>query len=105
MNQAQTKAQVDTVEGWLNEAEGRLLYRLARACSGKGVIVEIGSWKGKSTIQLANGSHDGRRIKIHAVDPHTGSPEHQSGTPGVWTFDEFQRNIKAAGVRDVVVPH
>ncbi len=105
MNQAQTKAQVDTVEGWLNEAEERLLYRLARSCSGNGVIVEIGSWKGKSTIRLGRGSLDGRKVKIHAVDPHTGSPEHQPGTRGVWTFDEFQQNIKAAGVDDVIVPH
>ena len=38
------------VEGWLTEREGRLLFNLARKCSGKGVIVEIESWKGKSTI-------------------------------------------------------
>ena len=52
MNLATTRALADAAGGWLNEAEGLLLYRLARNCSGKGVIVEIGSWKGRSTIWL-----------------------------------------------------
>src|SRR5260221_13333110 len=76
MNIAHIKGQADAVDGWLNEAEGCLLYRLARECSGKGDIVEIGSWKGKLTILLGHGSHDGRRAKIHPVDPDTGSPDH-----------------------------
>jgi predicted O-methyltransferase YrrM len=105
MNLAKTRALADAAGGWLNAAEGLLLYRLARRCSGRGVIVEIGSWKGRSTIWLGHGSHDGRQVKIHAVDPHTGSPEHQGGdAKPVWTFDEFQQNIRAAGVHDVVVP-
>lgn len=37
------------VEGWLTEREGRLLFDRASRCTGRGVIVEIGSWKGKST--------------------------------------------------------
>lgn len=41
------------------------------------MIVEIGSWKGKSTIWIANGSKDGRNIKVYAIDPHIGSSEHQ----------------------------
>jgi predicted O-methyltransferase YrrM/glycosyltransferase involved in cell wall biosynthesis len=93
------------VDGWLNVAEGRLLFRLARKCSGQGVIVEIGSWKGKSTIWLGHGSHAGRKVRIHAVDPHTGSPEHGGKSRHVWTFEEFQQNIKAAGVDDVIVAH
>ena len=96
----------ESAGGWLNDAEGSLLYRLACNCTGKGVIVEIGSWKGRSTIWLGHGSRDGRQVKIHAVDPHTGSPEHhQNEANRVWTFDEFQQNIRAAGVDDVVVPH
>ena len=36
---------VDEVHGWLTHSEGQLLFRLAKACTGRGVIVEIGSWK------------------------------------------------------------
>ncbi|MEW6306713.1 MAG: class I SAM-dependent methyltransferase [Verrucomicrobiota bacterium] len=105
MNLDRIKTQVDAVEGWLNDAEGRLLYRLARNASNAGVIVEIGSWKGKSTIWLGHGSHDGPNVNVHAIDPHTGSPEHHQNSRLVWTFDQFQQNIKTAGVDDVIVPH
>lgn len=94
-----------SVDGWLNPTEARLLYRLASQCKGRGAIVEIGSWKGKSTICLARGSLVGAKTKVHAVDPHTGSPEHSKAFGVVWTFDEFRRNIENAGMTEMVVPH
>jgi len=94
---------VQEINGWLLEPEGELLYHLAKSCTGKGVIVEIGSWKGKSTIWLASGSKASRKIKVYAVDPHRGSSEHQKDGK-VWTFDEFKANIKRAKVDDIVVP-
>lgn len=94
-----------SVDGWLNPTEARLLYRLASECRGRGAIVEIGSWKGKSTICLARGSLTGAKTKVHAVDPHTGSPEHSKEFGVVWTFDEFRRNIENAGMTEMVVPH
>jgi predicted O-methyltransferase YrrM len=97
-------SRIRSVEGWLSKTEGRLLYRLAKKCRGRGVIVEIGSWKGKSTIWLAHGSRASSGVKVHAVDPHTGSPEHQDIVP-VSTFDEFRQNIAQANVDDLVVPH
>ena len=50
------KKLVDKVDGWLTYKEGELLYNLAKNCTGEGVIVEIGSWQGKSTIWLGRGS-------------------------------------------------
>src|SRR6266700_5914019 len=97
--------QVETIDGWLNPTEARLLFGLAKQCKGRGVIVEIGSWKGRSTICLARGSRAGSSAKIHAIDPHTGSPQHHETMGQVWTFDEFKQNISAAGVDDLVVPH
>lgn len=94
-----------SVDGWLHPKEARLLYRLASRCRGRGAIVEIGSWKGKSTICLARGSLAGGKAKIHAIDPHTGSPEHSREFGVVWTFDEFRRNIENAGMNDMVTPH
>jgi predicted O-methyltransferase YrrM len=94
-----------TVDGWLHPKEARLLYRLASECRGRGAIVEIGSWKGKSTICLARGSMSGGKAKIHAIDPHTGSPEHSREFGVVWTFDEFRRNVSNAGVSEMIVPH
>jgi MMP 1-O-methyltransferase len=90
----------DRVHGWLTLREGEALYRLAKACTGAGAIVEIGSWKGKSTIWLAHGSRAGAGVPIHAVDPHLGlvpeAPEN--------SLVDLRRNLADAGVEDLVVP-
>jgi len=90
--------------GWLTPKEGRLLYALARHCTGRGVIVEIGSWKGKSTIWLANGARDGAGGTVYAIDPHTAQSDNLATQSAVPTFAEFTQNIRAAGVSDLVVP-
>jgi len=100
----EVKKLAEKVEGWLSDKEGRLLYNFAKKCTGKGVIVEIGSWKGKSTIWLAMGSKRGNRVKLYAVDPHTGSKEHKEIYGEVQTFEEFKKNIRDAGVEDIVIP-
>jgi predicted O-methyltransferase YrrM len=95
---------VETVEGWLTPKEGRLLYDLARRASGRGAIVEIGSWKGKSTIWLARGSRRGAGRPVYAVDPHTGSSEHRAHYGAVDTVKEFTDNLRRAGVEAGVIP-
>lgn len=81
------------VPGWLTDDEGEALYELARRCEGHGVIVEIGSWKGKSTICLGLGSRAGRAVRIFAVDPHAD-----------YRFGDFKANIERAGIQDLVTP-
>lgn len=88
----------------ISHEEGELLFNLAKNCTGRGVIVEIGSWKGASTIWLAKGSKRRSNIKVYSIDPHTGDPEHWKKYGKVWTFGEFKKNIKNAKVGDVVVP-
>lgn len=99
----ETRALARSLDGWLHGSEGELLYETAKNCSGRGVIVEIGSWKGKSTSWIGRGSKQGKHTRVFAVDPHTGSNEHQSGSK-VWTFEEFKQNIKTTGVEDIVIP-
>ncbi|MGE5422414.1 MAG: class I SAM-dependent methyltransferase [Ignavibacteriales bacterium] len=91
------------IDGWLSDKEGTLLYSLAKKCTGRGIIVEIGSWKGKSTVWLSKGSDGGKNITVYAVDPHTGSLEHRN-SGNVWTFEEFQKNIIDAGMERIVTP-
>lgn len=95
---------VSKVDGWLTENEGITLYSLSRKCTGRGVIVEIGSWQGKSTIWLAKGSKMGNKAKVYSIDPHTGSSEHKKTYGKVWTFDKFKSNIRMAKVNDLVIP-
>ncbi|MBA7664370.1 hypothetical protein ES703_72431 [subsurface metagenome] len=92
------------VEGFLNNGEGEFLYNTAKKCNRRGVIVEIGSWMGKSTIFLGKGSKAGNQTKIYAIDPHTGSVEHREKYGNVWTYKNFKENIKVAEVNDIVFP-
>jgi predicted O-methyltransferase YrrM len=77
---------VKDLDGWLSEKEGELLYNLAKQCK-EGYIVEIGSYKGKSTIYLAQGSLAGHQAPVVAIDPHLDC-----------TGYEFLSNLDKAGV-------
>ena len=79
------------IEGWLSDEESATLYDLARRCTGRGVIVEIGSFKGRSTVSLALGTREGASLPIFAIDPHRGP-----------SYEEFRENIRRAGVEDQV---
>jgi predicted O-methyltransferase YrrM len=87
------KPMIAGVPGWLTDEEGEALYDLAKRCSGRGVIVEIGSWKGKSTICLGRGSKAGAGIRIFAIDPHAD-----------YRFGDFKTNVERADVADLVTP-
>lgn len=102
MSISETKEITRNVEGWLFSEERVWLYRAAKRVK-KGVIVEIGSWKGLSTIWLAKGSQAGYRAKVYAIDPHTGAEEHKQAGK-VWTYDIFLENIKKAEIEDIVIP-
>ena len=87
------KPLIADVPGWLTDEEGEALYDLAKRCTGCGVIVEIGSWKGKSTICLGLGSRAGAGARIFAIDPHAD-----------YRFGDFKANVERAGVADLVTP-
>ena len=58
------------VDGYLFPQEAVVLYRLARDLPGEGEIVEVGSYRGRSTLCLASGIRDRGRGRIVSVDPH-----------------------------------
>jgi predicted O-methyltransferase YrrM len=96
-----SKEAANDIGGWLADVEGALLYSLAKKCNANGVIVEIGSWKGRSTVFLAKGSKAGQRVKVYAIDPHEGNAQVLVENP---TFHEFKKNMANAQVEDIVVP-
>jgi predicted O-methyltransferase YrrM len=87
------KPLITDIPGWLTDEEGEALYELARACRGDGVIVEIGSWKGKSTVCLGLGSQAGNSVPVYAIDPHAD-----------YRFGDFKTNVERAGIADLVRP-
>jgi predicted O-methyltransferase YrrM len=96
----QARAAAAAIEGWLTGAEGELLFRLAAACPPGLAVVEIGSWKGKSTVWLAAGVRQSAGTLVFAIDPHEQSLE----DPGATTFEDLKRNLEQSGVAHVVVP-
>ncbi len=103
---AQVLRQVTNVEGQLTPKEIRLLFLLATVPTTTGEILEIGSFKGKSTIVLAKGAELTSSPRVVAVDPLT-SPSitdpHLGGKASGW--DDFQANLKRAGVEKNVEFH
>ena len=64
-------AKVADVEGWMSPDQARRLYDAAARTAAGQRIVEIGSFRGRSTIVLASAAPDG--VEIVAIDPHAGN--------------------------------
>jgi len=94
---------IDKVPGWLGFKEIQFLYEQAKNTKN-GVIVEIGSFKGKSTIALAGGSLEGSSVKIYAIDPHMTDVEQKFFNQSESSFESFKKNITDAGVALLVEP-
>ena len=90
------------IPGSVSTKEAIYLYDLAKKCES-GVIVEVGSWHGRSTICLGLGSRAGYGVKIYAIDPHTGSPD-QRAYKKINTFEAFKQTIKNAELESVIEP-
>ncbi len=91
-------------EGWLTGAQAERL-RTRAAAAGPGTLVEIGSFRGRSTIVLAHAAAGGARVV--AIDPHAGSdrgPQEIGADRARGTADHaaFTVNLAAAGVSDRV---
>jgi len=72
----------------------------------KGVIVEIGSYKGRSTVMLAKVAAHYGFGPVVAIDPHN-SPillDHQANQEAS-SYDDFLHSLEAAGVSNLVEPH
>ena len=89
----------NVVEGFVAENELRFLATLAACTPADGFIVEIGSFKGKSTVALATVSDRYGLDQVVAIDPHAAlsylGPDMPQQTQ---TFDEFLASLKSAGV-------
>lgn len=58
-----------SIKGWLTREAAILLYELARRVE-RGCIVEVGSYRGRSTVALARGVAAGHGVPVYAVEPH-----------------------------------
>jgi predicted O-methyltransferase YrrM len=74
------------IEGWMSEEELDWLYQTAREM---GSVIEIGSWKGRSTYELLSGCAG----EVYAVDHWLGSPSAR----------EFYRETEISDVHSIFV--
>lgn len=105
-----------SAKGFLSEAEGMALFRLAKASAKLAPCLEIGSYCGRSTLFLAEGCRHSHGHRLYAVDHHRGSAEQQPGQPyydpelydaergEVSTLPSFLRNLQRAAVLAWVIP-
>ncbi len=94
------------VPGFLTEVEARMLAVMAACTPGDGAIVEIGSFKGKSTVVLATVAAHYGLGQVVSIDPHTAPSETCPDLEGEATsFDEFLQSLKKAGVEQQVEAH
>src|SRR6266699_1788174 len=94
---------VRDVPGFLQEGEARFLGLLAAGAPANGTIVEIGSFKGRSTVMLASMAKHYGLGPVVAIDPHTTTaPTDPVLEKGSSTFEEFVASLRAAGVESFV---
>jgi predicted O-methyltransferase YrrM len=98
---------VANVEGQLTEREIACLTCLASVRTASGEVLEIGTFKGRSTIVLAMASQLGPKERIVAVDPLTSpgvtDPVLKGGESSAW--EPLQANLKVAQVAHLVEMH
>lgn len=100
-----------SVDGWLTVDEAIALYELARSLPHERPrAVEIGCWQGKSSICLARGLQGKFEPRLYCIDPFDASGDTASADTyqdaaqalGGTLRRQFEQNVAAAGVRDVV---
>lgn len=103
----------EAIPGWLSEDEAITLYELARELPANApVVVEIGSWLGKSSLVLSKGLRGKERPTLYCIDPFNGDADatdkalysQELGTMNGSLKDSFLANMKQHGVLDVVHP-
>lgn len=88
-------------QGMTSFEESSLLYELAKETK-VGCIIEVGSYRGRSTVALGRGSLDGHRAPVYAIDPHEEFVGVLGGVFGPEDRAAFYRAMLDTGCYDVV---
>jgi predicted O-methyltransferase YrrM len=94
------------IPGYLLQNEARFLGVLAALVPATGVIVEIGSYRGRSTVMLGKVAARYGLGPVVAIDPHNSPillPAQGAHQPSSYT--DFLASIREAGLEQIVEPH
>ncbi len=98
--------EADSVEGYLAPNEMRFLALLAASPTTQGEVLEIGSFKGKSTVILAKAARLTANPGICAVDPLTAPSATDPDLRGAESsLPDFQKNLADHNVAEQVRFH
>jgi len=100
---------IKNIAGWLDDKEADLLIATTlmacRQMPEPQVILEIGSYQGKSTVLFGSVVKEYfPEAKVYAIDPHEGTvgAEGQGLHTTAPTLEAFNKNIHDAGVADLI---
>lgn len=111
---ATERAAARVARGFMPDDEGLLLHRAGVAAAGRGALLEVGGYCGKSAIYLGSAARHGGGV-LFSVDHHRGSEENQPGelycdpavidpTSGrVDSLPHFRRTSETAGLEEWVI--
>ncbi len=101
-------AKIEPIQGWLSAGAGSAQYQLARLLAPSEVMVELGSWKGRSTAWLGFAVKDRGNGRVIAIDTWAGTPSESLHKELLkdygkdQLFDEFNANMAQLGLSDVI---
>ena len=91
--------------GYLSEREARFLMTALALAPAEGENVEIGSFKGRSTVGLGSVARLLGLRAITAIDPHTSPASTDPNLGGATSsYDDFITNVARAGAASHVAP-
>ncbi|MBW7943326.1 MAG: class I SAM-dependent methyltransferase [Candidatus Kuenenia stuttgartiensis] len=91
-----------SIEGQLSLNEAEVLYEMAQSISENSVIVEIGSYRGRSTVALGLGALSGNGNRVYAIDPHLEFIGALGGAFGPVDQEILYKNLSDARVGKIV---
>lgn len=97
---------VRAAPGFLTEREARFLALVAACAPAQGTILEIGSFKGKSTVGLAAIAQRYGLGPVVSVDPHSAPAVTDFGHGSDQSsWEDFRASLRRAGVEHSVEAH
>lgn len=92
------------LDGLLADGNAEALYELASSTESSSAIVEIGAFRGASTVCLARGAKAGHKAKVWSIDPWNlpGNPYGRHGYSAPETMERYEAQLRKFGVRSHV---
>lgn len=90
------------VDGYTKESELAMLAHIAAEMPPEAVVVEVGAWKGRSTLAIASGLELVRDARLIAVDTFSGDPGWAEQPDPTEARQTFEGNTSSVAFLEIV---